>query len=85
MYTPEGLNLLGNIIEGNADSVNKYYYGNIDMLTRNILGFNLNPMTSEKLHPSILEHDAASMRDPAFWRMYKRILHYYQQYVIVFN
>lgn len=76
IYTPEGLNILGNMLEGNADSLNEQYYGNIDMLMRNILGFNIAPMTPEKLQPSALENYVTSMRDPAFWRMYKRILHH---------
>lgn len=77
IYTPEGLNILGNMIEGNADSCNEQYYGNIDMLGRNILGFNLMPLTPDKLHPSALEHFVTSMRDPAFWRLYKKFFHFY--------
>jgi hypothetical protein len=80
IYTPEGLNMLGNIIEGNADSCNEMYYGNVDMLARNILGFNSPPLTPYKLQPSALENMLTSLRDPAFYRLYKRLLHFYDKY-----
>lgn len=80
LYNNDGLNVLGNMIEGNMDSVNRQYYGNVEYLSRKILGFNLNPLTPEKLHPSALEHYVTSLRDPAFWRITKRMLHYYEQY-----
>lgn len=36
----EGLNMLGNVIEGNVDSCNTRFYGMYDALARDILGFN---------------------------------------------
>jgi hypothetical protein len=81
IYTPDGLNTLGNIIEGNADSCNPQYYGNIELLGRNILGYNIVPLTSEKLQPSALQQFTTSFRDPAFWRLYKRLFHYYYKLV----
>ncbi|XP_011506306.1 PREDICTED: arylphorin subunit alpha-like [Ceratosolen solmsi marchali] len=80
IYTPDGLDILGNIIEGNADSYNPQYYGSIDSLGRDILGFSGVPLTSEKLQPSALQQYTTSLRDPAFWRLYKRIFHYYSKY-----
>lgn len=71
---PEGLSILGNLIEGNGDSLNEQYYGNIDRLARNVLGFNIPPLTPYKLQPSALEHFTTSLRDPAFYRMWKRYL-----------
>lgn len=81
IFTPEGLNIVGNMIEGNADTCNSNYYGGIDFLSRNVLGFGLDPLTSTKLFPSALEHFTTSLRDPAFWRLYKRILHFYYKLV----
>ncbi|XP_076180888.1 hexamerin 70a isoform X2 [Ptiloglossa arizonensis] len=80
IYTPEGLNILGNIIEGNADSCNEDYYGSIDALGRKIFGFNLEPMNSYQIFPSALEILTTSMRDPAFYRLYSRIIDYYHRY-----
>lgn len=82
LYTPEGLNVLGNMIEGNWDTVNDQYYGHLDKLGRNILGFNLEPLNYAKLHPSALEHYSTSLRDPGFYRYYKRLVKsFYNKYV----
>lgn len=77
IYTPEGLNILGNIIEGNMDSCNRDFYGSIDLFTRKILGYNLEPSTSYQIVPSALEFYSMSMRDPAFYRLYNRIFKFY--------
>lgn len=77
IYTPEGLNILGNIIEGNVDSYNPDFYGSIDALARKILGYNLEPSTPYQIIPSALEMYSTSMRDPAFYRIYQRILEFY--------
>lgn len=84
IYTPEGLNILGNIIEGNMDSCNRDFYGSIDMFARKILGYNLEPSTSYQIVPSALEFHTMSMRDPAFYRLYNRISKfYYYRYHLV--
>lgn len=77
IYTPDGLNMLGNIIEGNVDSCNPNFYGSIDTLARKILGYNLEPSTSYQIIPSALEMHSSSMRDPAFYRLYQRIFDFY--------
>lgn len=80
IYTPEGLNILGNIIEGNMDSYNIQMYGSLDHLARRILGFS--PLAIDKNHivPSVLDYVSTSMRDPAFYRIYKKIVTYFMQY-----
>lgn len=77
IYAPEGLNILGNMIEGNADSCNPDYFGSIDYLARKILGYNLEPSSSYQILPSALELYSTSMRDPAFYRLYQRIIDFY--------
>ncbi|XP_050447027.1 arylphorin subunit beta-like [Cataglyphis hispanica] len=77
IYSPEGLNILGNIIEGNVDSCNRDFYGSIDLFARKILGYNLEPSTSSQIVPSAFEFYSTSMRDPAFYRLYKRIFKFY--------
>lgn len=77
IYKEDGLNMLGNIIEGNADSYNRDFYGSIDTLGRKILGYNLEPASPYQVFPSALETFSSSMRDPAFYRLYKRIYRYY--------
>lgn len=80
LYTSDGLNKLGNIIEGNEDSCNYDFYGSIDNYGRKILGYNLDPSTPYQIIPSALENFATSLRDPAFYRLYKRISYYYYRY-----
>ncbi|XP_011305291.1 uncharacterized protein [Fopius arisanus] len=80
IYTPEGFNLLGNIIEGNMDSVNLQLYGSVDALARQILGFSPQPIDKNHVVPSVLDYTATSMRDPAFYRIYKKIVSYFVQY-----
>lgn len=77
IYTPEGLDILGNIIEGNMDSCNRDYYGSIEMFSKKILGYNLEPSTTYQIVPSALEFYSTSMRDPAFYRLYQRISDFY--------
>lgn len=85
IYTPEGLNMLGNVIEGNSDSINMKFYGMYDALGRDILGFNLDFQNKNNLIPSALQSYSTSMRDPAFYMFYKKILNYFLRYVDSFD
>nr|AXY94715.1 arylphorin subunit alpha-like [Habrobracon hebetor] len=78
--SPEGLNLLGNIIEGNEDSCNKNFYHSLDWYGRKVLGFNLEPKTPYQVIPSALESFSTCMRDPAFYRLYNRYLSYWYRF-----
>lgn len=80
LYTPEGLNYLGNLIEGNGDSYNLKYYGAYEVLAREILGMNYNYKNKNYYVPSSLEFFGTSMRDPAFYRIYDKILYFFQKY-----
>ncbi|KAG7210287.1 hypothetical protein KM043_011831 [Ampulex compressa] len=80
IYTPEGLNILGNIIEGNVDSTNRRFYGMYDALARDILGYNFDYKYKNRVIPSALQSYSTSMRDPAFYRLYKRIMTFFLRY-----
>ncbi|XP_008555005.1 arylphorin subunit alpha [Microplitis demolitor] len=80
IYTHDGLNILGNLIEGNEDSFNRNFYRSIDEFARRILGFNLEPKSQYQVIPSAMESLFSCMRDPAFYRLYKRIGYYYYRY-----
>lgn len=80
IYTPEGLNILGNIIEGNSDSINAKYFGSFDHLCRKVLGFGVQPVDKQHIAPSVLEYFSTSLRDPAFYRIYKKIVGYFLKY-----
>ncbi|XP_031829750.1 hexamerin 70c [Nomia melanderi] len=80
IYTPEGLYLLANVIEGNMDSCNRRFYGMYDALARDILGFSFNQQNKNKQIPSALQCNAMNMRDPSFYMLYKRIMSYFLRY-----
>ncbi|KAL0116116.1 hypothetical protein PUN28_011169 [Cardiocondyla obscurior] len=80
IYTPEGLNILANLIEGNVDSCNRHFYGMYDALARDILGYNLDYKNKNQAIPSSLQCYSTSMRDPGFYRLYKRIMMYFFRY-----
>ncbi|KAI4501389.1 hypothetical protein M0802_003266 [Mischocyttarus mexicanus] len=82
IYSPNGINILGNIIEGNADSYNYDFYGSLDYYARKILGYNMEPTTTYQVMPSALESFTTSLRDPAFYYLYKRIIYYYFRYKV---
>lgn len=80
IYTPEGLFLLSNVIEGNVDSCNRRFYGMYDALARDILGFSFNHQNKNKQIPSALQCNIMNMRDPSFYMLYKRIMSYFLRY-----
>ena len=73
----EGLNILGNIIQGNMDSPFLKYYDSFDKISKTILGFGPTRSTKYQTYPGSLELSPTSMRDPAFYRLYKKILNYF--------
>lgn len=84
IYTPEGLNMMGNMIEGNADSCDSTFYGMYDGLARDILGFSFNYKNKNMMIPSALQCHSTSMRDPAFYMLYKRIMSYFARYFTLY-
>ena len=74
LMTVEGLNILGNLIEGNYDSINLQYYGSYDALARDILGMNYQTKNKNNYIPSSLQLWGSSMKDPAFYRLYNKIV-----------
>lgn len=84
IYTEKGLNILGNIVQGNADTINEQVYGHIDLLARKVFGFGLTTDNRYHLIPSALELYSTSLRDPIFFSIYKTILSYYHRFVVLY-
>lgn len=81
MRKPEHIDMLGNLLQSNGDSMNHRYYGNIEELTRLIIGGTYGVHNQyQNVVPSILEHYETSMRDPVFYQMYKRLIQLYWQF-----
>lgn len=81
----DGFNHLGNVIQGNADSVNPSYYGRLDYLYRKVLGMGVVQVTKYTTIPSTIELLTTSLRDPVFYGMYKNIVTYWMRYESYIN
>ncbi|CAB0036275.1 unnamed protein product [Trichogramma brassicae] len=77
---PDGLNVLANLIEGNRDSINAGYYGSYDALFRHTFGQHYEGGDEHDYVPSSLHYFATSMKDPAFYRMYGKIVDLFLRY-----
>jgi len=80
LYDKDGFWRLGNLVESNAESYHKQFYGDLDIYARHLLGYAYFPLDEHKIAPSALEHYETSMRDPAFWMMYKKFMSYFHQH-----
>ncbi|CAG9773759.1 unnamed protein product [Ceutorhynchus assimilis] len=76
----EGYNMLGNLLQGNPDSIDNHYYGQWLGYARKMMGFSYNPMTVDKVVPSVLEHIETTLRDPGFYQIYKQMMGFMHQY-----
>ncbi|KAL7303676.1 hypothetical protein TKK_0003819 [Trichogramma kaykai] len=77
---PDGLNVLANLIEGNHDSLNPGYYGSYDALFRHTFGQHYEGGDEHDYVPGSLHLFATSMKDPAFYRMYGKIVDLFLRY-----
>ncbi|KAJ8957383.1 hypothetical protein NQ318_004863 [Aromia moschata] len=80
LYSKEGFNVLGNIIQANQDSPNYVYYGAVWYFASHLLGYSYQPLNDYQIAPSALEHFETALRDPAFYQLYKRIVLRFQRY-----
>ncbi|XP_055611934.1 hexamerin-1.1-like [Uranotaenia lowii] len=74
---PEAVDYLGNLIQSNPDSYDTRFYKYLSLFSRIIMGAAVEPVEPYQLIPSVLEHFETSLRDPMFYQIYKRIIHYY--------
>jgi hypothetical protein len=77
MRKPESIDVLGNLIQANPDSLNTNYYRHVEYFARLLLGGSYH-LTSDmdNMLPSVMQHFETSMRDPVFYMLYKRIVNY---------
>ncbi len=80
LFSHEGINILGNLIEGNPDSPYYKYYGAYQVFARHLLGYSHQPFDHHQVHPSALEHFETSLRDPAFYQLYKKLIVFFIKY-----
>ncbi|KYN01102.1 Hexamerin [Cyphomyrmex costatus] len=80
IYTVDGFNYLGNVIQGNADSANPVYYGQLERLYRKVLGIGPVQVTRHTVVPTALELFSTTLRDPVFYGIQKNIATYWMRY-----
>ncbi|XP_033232129.1 hexamerin-like [Belonocnema kinseyi] len=73
LYQPQGLNMLGNMIEGSGRSINPRYYGSLLRASKVLLGGTPEYSSIWKYTPSALELSCTAARDPALYVLLKRI------------
>lgn len=83
LRTPEGLNILGNLIEGNYDSINMNYYSSWEAIARKLYGMNIDHDNKNMYVPSALEIFSTSMKDPAFYRIINKMVDMVLRYAYI--
>ena len=73
------MTILGNLVQSNPDSPNRLYYGHVHEHARHLLGSSYQ-IINKKPIPSVLEHLETSLRDPAFYQFFKKIVSFYHKY-----
>lgn len=76
-FDVEVINQLGNMIQGNADSIDQQYYGSLSKWYRYIVNEGRPFGKYGETYPGTFMHYDTSVRDPLFFEMYKNILTHY--------
>lgn len=72
--SPEGIDVLGNLIHGNPDSVNVRYYRYLESVYRTFgQSFGKDHLLHDSVVPSVSLHTETHLRDPAIWQWLKRV------------
>nr|CAR85696.1 hemocyanin subunit type 2 [Hierodula membranacea] len=69
----EGINVLGEIVESSAHSVNPAFYGQLHNDGHVMLSKVTDPKLRYGLPPGVMEHFETATRDPAFFRLHKHV------------
>ncbi|KAJ1519982.1 hypothetical protein ONE63_004214 [Megalurothrips usitatus] len=76
----KGINILGNIVEGNKDSVNNRYYAAYTSMLRNLFALIMDPSMEHGVAPGVMAHYETALRDPAFYVYTKYLMGFFHQY-----
>jgi len=79
-WSVKNFDILGNLLQGNKDSLHENYYGSYDLYLRNIINDGIAYGKFENDLPGPLMHYETSLRDPVFFEMYQKLLKYYWYY-----
>nr|XP_029724541.1 hexamerin-1.1-like [Aedes albopictus] len=80
LRTAEAIDIIGNMVNGNADSIDFDYFKPLDVFARMILAQGDYYGVAEDLWPGPLMHYETSMRDPIYYQYLERVLGFYWQF-----
>lgn len=71
---PEAVDVVGNLVQGNPDSVNPRYYSYFDNVHSTFgPSFGRDHARQGSVFPSVLQHEQTQLRDPGYWQWLKRV------------
>ncbi|ALC41767.1 Lsp2 [Drosophila busckii] len=76
-YDVDVINMLGNMIQGNKDSIDHQFYGSLDKYYRYIVNEGRPFGKYHDEFPGTFMHYDTSMRDPLFYEVYKNLVGHY--------
>nr|AST15995.1 cryptocyanin [Scylla serrata] len=77
----KGIDMLGDIIQSSMYSPNRKYYGNLTTLAYTMLDQQTDPNNKYDTPPGVLAHLETLPRDPAAWKLQKRIDNIFREYI----
>ncbi|XP_033208627.1 hexamerin-like [Belonocnema kinseyi] len=80
LYQPQGYNILGDLIQGTGRSINPRYYGSFVEASKFLLGGTPEFSNIWEYTPAAMDISSTTLRDPAFYVLFKRILGIYKHY-----
>ncbi|XP_031619617.1 larval serum protein 1 alpha chain-like [Contarinia nasturtii] len=77
---PENVELFADLYKYTPYKNDGKFFGLLEVLGRTLLGTAIDNYSTDDYLPSVLEHFETSLRDPAFYQLYGRLIRYYLQW-----
>lgn len=77
---PENVEYFADLYKFTLYKNDSKFFGLLEVLGRTLLGTAIDNYSTDDYLPSVLEHFETSLRDPAFYQLYGRLIRYYLQW-----
>lgn len=77
---PENVEYVADLYKSTPFKNDGKFFGLLEVLGRQLLGTAIENYSTDDYLPSVLEHFETSLRDPAFYQLYGRLIRYYMQW-----
>lgn len=77
---PENIEYFADLYKYTPYKNDSKFFGLLEVLGRTLLGTAIENYSTDDYLPSVLEHFETSLRDPAFYQLYGRLIRYYLQW-----